>query len=140
MSDYTYTKYWTKIAGRIKPNWEKPSRGIPYVEEDIKFDPTAERYRWRLTLYTTTHRQVTVLNGTFPDDIYKQAQYDRDTDRRVKQLFFNLTQAEKPTITDTYDATVYRKTRSKKTSCDRTSPKKPAAGAKKRTPAAKKAR
>ena len=134
MSNYTYTKYWTKRAGRITPGWEKPARGTPYVEEDVKFDMAADRYRWRLTLYTAPHRQATVLNGTFPDDIYKQAQYDRDTDRRIKQLFLNLTAVEKPSSSDTYDATVYRKTRAKKPKCDR----KPKPTAKKRAVATKK--
>jgi hypothetical protein len=116
--------------------WDKPPRGIPYVEEDVKFDLSADRYRWRLTLYTATHRPATVLNGTLPDDIYKQAQYDRDTERRIKQLFLNLTRAEKPSISDTYDATVYRKTRAKKSKCDR----KPKPAAKKRAATPKRAK
>ncbi|MDD4052978.1 MAG: hypothetical protein PHR28_13915 [candidate division Zixibacteria bacterium] len=122
MSDYEYTKFWTKTASRIKPNWDKPAHGVPFVEEAIVFDNSNDRYKWRLTLHTATHRPTTVLNGLLPDDVYKQAQYDRATERRIKQLFLNLTKTEKPSMQDTYDAsdvTVYRKAKAKKSACNR---------------------
>ena len=109
MSNYTYTKYWTKRAGRITPGWEKPARGtrawkgcqVRYGGRPVPV--AADRHphqqphaEWR----SRTSISGAMRSGYRPD-----------------QAILNLT-AVKPSISDTYDAPL-PKNAGEKPKCDR---------------------